>query len=136
MGFRTRVPGRVVAVSGDEAEIEVAGARLTGTMRDAAQGRRCRHLSVRPEDLVASDQGMPPRSSSMEYRGRAFFGLARTGWVRSLFPGRTGAAPRCCRRRLQPVAGRALLFKGHGHDERAVAAHPACRARSRWHDAC
>ena len=38
MGFRTRIAGRVVSVSGDEAQIEAAGARLTGTMRDAASG--------------------------------------------------------------------------------------------------
>jgi hypothetical protein len=35
-------------------------------------------LSVRPEDLVAAEEGISATVASMEYRGRAFFGLART----------------------------------------------------------
>jgi putative spermidine/putrescine transport system ATP-binding protein len=114
MGFRTRIAGRVVRVSGEEAEIEIAGARLTGTMREPLRAGDAAVLSVRPEDLVAVDDGsgIPATVASMEYRGRAFFGMAKSADGSNLYFRADQALPRGAAARLQPVEGRALLFKG------------------------
>jgi len=116
MGFRTRIAGRVVKVSGEEAQIEVAGARLTGTMREPLQAGDAAVLSVRPEDLVAVDDGngIPATVASMEYRGRAFFGMAKSADGSDLYFRAEQALPRGASAILQPAAGRALLFKGKG----------------------
>lgn len=113
MGFRTRIPGRVVSVSGNEAVIEAAGARLSGTMRMALQVGDRAVLSVRPEDLVATTDGdgIPATVASTEYRGRAFFGLARSADGSDLYFRSDDALPRGSKASLQPVAGRSLLFK-------------------------
>jgi putative spermidine/putrescine transport system ATP-binding protein len=112
MGFRTRIRGRIVAVMGDDAEIEVAGARIAGTMRTPLQVGDAAILSVRPEDLVASEgEGVPATVASMEYRGRAFFGLARASDGSDLYFRADQALQRGTATRLHPVAGRALLFK-------------------------
>ncbi|MBO9127075.1 MULTISPECIES: ABC transporter ATP-binding protein [unclassified Rhizobium] len=112
MGFRTRVPGKVVSVSGDEAEIDVAGARITGTMRTPLKPGDAAIFSVRPEDLVAADEGIAAIVSSMEYRGRAFFGLARSADGSDLYFRADDALPRGTATRLKPIAGRALVFGG------------------------
>jgi putative spermidine/putrescine transport system ATP-binding protein len=114
MGFRTRIPGKVVSVSGDEATIEAAGARLTGTMRTPLQAGDSAVLSVRPEDLVATGaaDGIPATVASMEYRGRAFFGMAKAKDGSDLYFRADDPLARGAETRLQPVAGRALLFKG------------------------
>ena len=114
MGFRTRIPGRVVSVSGTEAEIETAGARLTGTMRDGLEVGDAAVLSVRPEDLFATadGNGIPVTVASTEYRGRAFFGMARSGDDSALYFRADDALPRGSSASLQVAAGRALLFKG------------------------
>jgi len=112
MGFRTRIPGRVVSVSGTEAEIEAAGARLTGTMRDMLKVGDAAVLSVRPEDLVATSDGIPVIVASTEYRGRAFFGMARSADGSELYFRSDDALPRGSATTLQPVAGRSLVFKG------------------------
>jgi putative spermidine/putrescine transport system ATP-binding protein len=112
MGFRTRVPGRIVAVFGDEAEIDVAGARIAGTMRTPLKAGDAAILSVRPEDLIAAEEGISATVASMEYRGRAFFGLARTADGSELYFRADEALPRGASTRLKPLAQRALLFKG------------------------
>ncbi|QFY64149.1 ABC transporter ATP-binding protein (plasmid) [Rhizobium grahamii] len=113
MGFRTRVAGRITRVSNDEAEIEVAGARLSGTMRSPLTVGDAAVLSVRPEDLVASgSEGIAATVISMEYRGRAFFGMARAVDGSELYFRADEPLPRGAPTRLQPVAGRALIFAG------------------------
>jgi putative spermidine/putrescine transport system ATP-binding protein len=112
MGFRTRIAGRVIAVSGDEAQIEAAGAKLTGTMRVPLQVGDAAVLSVRPEDLVAiTGEGIAATVTSMEYRGRAFFGLARGADGSELYFRADTALPRGASTSLQPVPGHALIFK-------------------------
>jgi len=111
MGFRTRVRGRIVAVFGDEAEIDVAGARIAGTMRTPLKAGDSAILSVRPEDLIAAEEGIAATVASMEYRGRAFFGLARTADGSELYFRADEALPRGASTRLKPLAQRALLFK-------------------------
>ncbi len=114
MGFRTRIPGRVISVSGGEAEIEAAGARLTGTMRDTLAVGDAAVLSVRPEDLVATTDGtgIPVTVASTEYRGRAFFGMARSKDGSELYFRADDALARGSSATLQPVTGRALVFRG------------------------
>ncbi len=114
MGFRTRLAGRVVSVSGEEVLIEAAGARLAGIARDALKPGDAAVLSVRPEDLVAVDEGegIPAVVSNMEYRGRAFFGLAHAGDGSELFFRADSHLPRGAAAKLQPAAGRALVFRG------------------------
>ncbi len=116
MGFRTRISGRVVSVSNGEAQIEVASARLTGTMREALQPGDAAVLSVRPEDLVAVNDGngIPATVSSMEYRGRAFFGMAKSADGSDLYFRAEQSLPRGASTLLQPVAGRSLVFRKEG----------------------
>lgn len=112
MGFRTRIAGRIIALSGAEAEIDIAGARISGAMRTPLKIGDAAILSVRPEDLVASEgEGIPATVASMEYRGRAFFGLARARDGSELYFRADQMLPRGAPTRLHPVAGRALLFK-------------------------
>jgi putative spermidine/putrescine transport system ATP-binding protein len=114
MGFRTRIPGRVVSVSGSEAEIEAAGARLTGTLRNPLSPGDPAVLCVRPEDLVAAPDGngIPATVASTEYRGRAFFGMAQAKDGSELYFRSDDALPRGSSTNLQPVSSRALVFKG------------------------
>jgi putative spermidine/putrescine transport system ATP-binding protein len=117
MGFRTRIPGKVVSVSGNEAQIEAAaGTRLTGVMRTPLNVGDAAVLSVRPEDLVATaGQGILATVASIEYRGRAFFGMARGDDGSELYFRADQALPRGAATTLQPVPTHALLFR----DERA-----------------
>jgi putative spermidine/putrescine transport system ATP-binding protein len=114
MGFRTRLSGRVVSVSGGEATIEAAGARLSGTARDPLKPGDDAILSVRPEDLVAVDEGegIPVTVTSMEYRGRAFFGVARAATGADLYFRADRLLPRGAKARLKPDEGRSLVFRG------------------------
>ncbi|MFC3073744.1 ABC transporter ATP-binding protein [Shinella pollutisoli] len=114
MGFRTRLAGRVVAVNGEEATIETAGARLSGIAREALEPGDAAILSVRPEDLVAVEdgEGIAATVSSMEYRGRAFFGMAHASDGSELFFRADRHLSRGAAARLQPVEGRALVFRG------------------------
>lgn len=116
MGFRTRLAGRVLSVSGSEAQIEAAGARLTGTPREPLRPGDAAILSVRPEDLVAVEggDGIAVTVNNMEYRGRAFFGMAHAGDGSELYFRADNALPRGAAATLRPVDGRALVFKGHG----------------------
>ena len=76
MGYRNRLPGRVVSVSGARAEVSVCGARVAGAIRGAVHQDGSALVSVRPEDLVAGEGGIPAKVTAIEYRGRAFFGSA------------------------------------------------------------
>ena len=77
MGFRNHIVGRVASVTGERAEIEVAGGRLTGLVREPVTPGAGAVVAIRPEDLVAGEaSGLPAKVSAVEYRGRAFFGTA------------------------------------------------------------
>lgn len=79
-------------------------------------------LSVRPEDLVAADEGIAATVSSMEYQRRAFFGLARSADGSDLYFRADDASPRERRRgRSRSRAGRSC--SGIAHDERAIASN-------------
>ncbi|MDQ0456928.1 ABC transporter ATP-binding protein [Rhizobium paknamense] len=113
MGFRTRIPGRITATSGGSAEIEAAGARVTGMTRDTLNPGDSAILSVRPEDLVAVEDGsgIPVTVTTMEYRGRAFFGSGKTADGSDLYFRADQALPRGARTSVRPAEGRALIFK-------------------------
>jgi putative spermidine/putrescine transport system ATP-binding protein len=113
MGFRTRMPGRILSVSGDEAEIEVDGSGFHGLARESLQTGQSAVLAIRPEDLVASatGQGIAATVVSIEYRGRAFFGLARTAAGAELYFRADEPLSRGASAYLSPAPGRALIFR-------------------------
>ncbi|MCM2292485.1 ABC transporter ATP-binding protein [Allorhizobium sp. BGMRC 0089] len=113
MGFRTRMSGRITAVSGESAEIEVAGGRMSGVMRETLKPGDTAVISVRPEDFTtaADGAGIPATVSSTEYRGRAFFGLAKAADGSDLYFRADTPLPRGAATRLEPVEGRALIFR-------------------------
>ena len=113
MGFRTRMPGRIVSVAGDEAEIEVDGSRFHGLARESLQVGQSAVLAIRPEDLVASatGPGIAATVVSIEYRGRAFFGLARTAAGAELYFRADEPLSRGASAYLSPAPSRALIFR-------------------------
>jgi putative spermidine/putrescine transport system ATP-binding protein len=80
MGFRTRMSGRVVAVAGSLVTVEIGGARIEAVPRTAVTLGKTVTLMVRPEDFVAAPggTGLAGTVKTIEYRGRAFFGMAST----------------------------------------------------------
>jgi putative spermidine/putrescine transport system ATP-binding protein len=115
MGFRTRIPGRVVSVAGTEAELDIEGGRVRAMVRGAIRSGDAATLSVRPEELVATPgEGIPATVESMEYRGRAWFGLASAPDGTRLYFRSGEALPRGAATTLTPTPGSALVFPGAG----------------------
>lgn len=114
MGFRTRIAGRITAVSGDEAQIEAAGATTVGAPRQPVQVGDAAVLSVRPEDMIAvqDGSGIPVTVKSMEYRGRAYFGAAEAIDGAEVHFRSDILLPRGTVTSVRPAEGRALIFKG------------------------
>jgi putative spermidine/putrescine transport system ATP-binding protein len=113
MGFRTRIPGRVVSVSGDRAAVEAGGATIeAATSPGLSAGDRVL-VSIRPEDLAAIDggDGLQATVASIEYRGRAFFGLAQGADGSQLFFRADKTYPRGATITLRPLPERTLLFR-------------------------
>ncbi|MFC2248611.1 ABC transporter ATP-binding protein [Labrys portucalensis] len=76
MGFRNRLPGSIVSSSPDEVTLEIAGERIEGIAREELAGPSA-IAAIRPDDLIAGEQGIPALVEICEYRGHAFFGAAR-----------------------------------------------------------
>ncbi len=79
MGFRNMLPATMAgAGSGTRARVTVDGAACEGTpVGPLAPGAVT--LAIRPEDLRPQDDGpLAARVDQVEYRGRAFFGIATT----------------------------------------------------------
>ncbi|HWX49986.1 MAG TPA: ABC transporter ATP-binding protein [Roseomonas sp.] len=78
MGYRNRLPGRIVGREGNTAMLEIAeGARLSGLLCEETNGQGV--IAVRPEDLTTAHDGaagVPGTVHAVEYRGRSFHGLA------------------------------------------------------------
>jgi putative spermidine/putrescine transport system ATP-binding protein len=111
MGFRNRVTGTVAAIEGDRATIAAGDARLTGRAAPGLKSGDAATLVARPDDLALAASGLGARVESVEYRGREFVGLARTGNDNELVfhSGTrldTGASVT-----LAPDPSRALVFK-------------------------
>ncbi|MDB5558589.1 MAG: transporter ATP-binding protein [Enterovirga sp.] len=116
MGFRNRLPGRVVGVADGRAEVEVAGARLSGTARESVQAGGGAVVSIRPEDLVAvpGGPGLAARVTAIEYRGRAFFGNAVAADGTELFFRADRPLEKGADIRLTAEPARTLVFAGAG----------------------
>jgi len=87
MGFRNRLRGRVVALAGDIATVDIDGARLAGHVRTQLAVGDMAEVAVRPDDLETADPGeaaVPAVVYASEYRGREFIGFARTSDGREL----------------------------------------------------
>ncbi len=98
MGFRTRVAGRVIALDGDYALIESGGARIKAAMRNPLRAGDDALVAIRPEDLVATlNEGLSAKVEAIEYRGRAYFGLARTATGDELYFRSDATFARGCR---------------------------------------
>jgi putative spermidine/putrescine transport system ATP-binding protein len=112
MGFRTRIPGRVASVGNGHASVEAGGALLEGIAADGISPGDKVLVSIRPEDLVAVDQGdgLKATVKSIEYRGRAFFGLASGTDGTEFFFRADRVYPRGASIVLRPLAERTLLF--------------------------
>jgi putative spermidine/putrescine transport system ATP-binding protein len=112
MGFRTRIPGRLVRASNGQAAVEAGGTTLEGIAADGMSPGDKVLVSIRPEDLVAIDEGEGLKATvkSIEYRGRAFFGLASGTDGTELFFRADRTYPRGASIVLRPLAERALLF--------------------------
>ena len=78
MGFRNRLPGRLLELNGDRARLEVAGTVLDGTAREPLAAADV-VAAVRPDDLFpVPEGGIPATVAAAEYRGREFYGTAIT----------------------------------------------------------
>jgi putative spermidine/putrescine transport system ATP-binding protein len=113
MGFRTRTTGKVKALSGENALVETCGATLEAQAPDGLKVGDKVAVSVRPEDLTVADgsDGLGARVESIEYRGRAYFGMASAQDGTELFFRSDRALARGEEIVLRPLAGRARLFR-------------------------
>ncbi len=116
MGFRNRIRGRVAARDGDRVTVAVENATVAATMHaetgrgDLASGDEAT-LAVRPEDLVAADDGpLAATVTSSEFRGRDHTGFASMAdGTELVFHSARGAA-RGEVVRLRPDPARTLVF--------------------------
>jgi len=79
MGFRNRIAGTVTAIDNGRATIAVGDARLVGRAGAGLGPGDAAMLVARPDDLALAAAGLGATVESVEYRGREFVGLARTG---------------------------------------------------------
>jgi putative spermidine/putrescine transport system ATP-binding protein len=113
MGFRNRLKGRVVATDANTARVEVCGISFAGVVREPVSTGNGAVVSIRPEDLVAgSEAGLPGRVTSIEYRGRAFFGTAVAQDGSELFFRSDRPVAKDETIRLSAPADRTLVFAG------------------------
>jgi putative spermidine/putrescine transport system ATP-binding protein len=97
MGFRNAVPGRIVAIEGERATVQVGGSHLGGIPRHRlTSGADC-ILAVRPDDLVhqpGANDALPATAVSTEFRGNDFTGFARMAdGTELVFASHEGVAP-------------------------------------------
>lgn len=85
MGYRNLLSARVAATDGSRHRLEVGAATLEGiALEPLAAGRAV--AAIRPDDLVPrSDGPIEAKVEAAEYRGRSFFGTARTAEGTELF---------------------------------------------------
>jgi len=85
MGFRNLLPARLNGQSGTFQRVDVGLASLAGTAIDIGSTGDAM-VAIRPEDLVLADNGpLTAAVETSEYRGRSFFGTARTAEGLELF---------------------------------------------------
>ncbi len=111
MGFRNRVPGRVVAQDGGWVSVAVENAVVQARPRVELAAGQAATMAVRPEDLVAAADGpLAATVTSSEFRGREYTGFARMSDGTELaFHAAVAAAPGSTVR-LRPDPERTLVF--------------------------
>jgi putative spermidine/putrescine transport system ATP-binding protein len=112
MGFRNHLAGRIVGIAGETAQVAVSGVTLSGVMRNKLAAGANVAVAIRPEDLIASPSGpgIAATVASLEYRGRAYFGVAETADGLRLFFRAEEQMARGAPVTLAPIDGRTLLF--------------------------
>ena len=111
MGFRNRVIGRIARRDGDRVEVAIENATVAARLRDDLQPGAQATLAVRPEDLVAAEDGaLVATVTSTEFRGRDHTGFARMADGTELVFHSEAGAPRGSTIRLRPDPDRTLVF--------------------------
>ena len=111
MGFRNRVRGRVVSHDGPRVTVAVENAAVCGHARDGLAPGDAATLAVRPEDLVAADDGpLVAEVTSSEFRGRDHTGFARMADGTELVFHSTAGVAAGQAVRLRPDPARTLVF--------------------------
>ena len=111
MGFRNRIPGRVVARSGDHITLDVAGTEFAGTLRSSLTGDSAIAV-VRPDDMSVGETGLAATVEACEYRGRHFFGSAKAPGGIELFFRASAAYRPGTPVRLAADPARVLVYEG------------------------
>ena len=111
MGFRNRVPGRVVSRDQDQAVVAVENATVRGTLRADLSPGDSATVAVRPEDLEAGADGpLAATVTTTEFRGRDHTGFARMAdGTELVFHAEARAEPGQVVR-LSPDPARTLIF--------------------------
>lgn len=81
MGFRNRIPGKIISQDGNRALIDVGGVQLSGIVNTQLQSGDDAVLLARGDDIVAATSEQNTLSAhveTIEYRGREFVGTAKT----------------------------------------------------------
>jgi putative spermidine/putrescine transport system ATP-binding protein len=81
MGFRNVLRGQVKAIDGEMALVDVGTAQVTGRVRESLRPGEEAAVAIRPDDLhpaASTNMGLAATVSSVEFRGREFFGFGTT----------------------------------------------------------
>jgi putative spermidine/putrescine transport system ATP-binding protein len=81
MGFRNKLKGKVVAVDGNRAILDVEGAQISGVARERLSVGSSAFAAIRSDDLFVGEAGqnaIPVTVDTIEYRGREFVGTAHS----------------------------------------------------------
>ena len=111
MGFRNRVRGRVLARDGQQVTVAVENATVAATLRADLVPGQVATLAIRPEDLVAGDDGpLAATVTSTEFRGRDHTGFATMADGTDLVFHADHSAPSGSTVHLRPDPKRTLAF--------------------------
>ncbi len=111
MGFRNRIRGRVLTRDDRRVTVAVENATVIATLRDGLMPGDEAVLAVRPEDLVAADDGpLAATVTSTEFRGRDHTGFASMADGTELVFHSDHGAARGSTVRLRPDPARTLAF--------------------------
>jgi putative spermidine/putrescine transport system ATP-binding protein len=111
MGFRNRVRGRVIDRQGDRVTLAVENATVSAELRQSVSPGEAATFAVRPEDLVAADDGaLVATVTSSEFCGRDHTGFARMSDGTELVFHSDRSAVAGSTVRLRPDPARTLVF--------------------------
>ncbi|OYV25919.1 MAG: spermidine/putrescine ABC transporter ATP-binding protein, partial [Acidocella sp. 20-63-7] len=114
MGYRNILKAQVQDSDGAQTRLRLGGADISGFAIEALSGRNA-IAACRPEDLTPSADGPIAASVvSAEYRGREFYGLARTAEGLDLYFRSEISVARGENLRLGVPAERVLVYAGAG----------------------